>query len=271
MVKVVNGMIVDFGSDTNLVIPKEATSISRRCYETLRHHNHIESITVEEGNAVYFAENNCLLKPHTVLNIILGCKNSIIPDGTQYPDTVIGQFAFNGVEIENVVLPKNLMYIGTSAFADSNLENVYFHDKLWYISDMAFMSSNLKSVIIPKSVAVIGVGVFANCKKLESIKVDEDNNDYYAENNCLVEKYNKKLIACVPNIIIPRDVEKIEALTFYGMDENSIITMSEKVMQINKSELDLPICTEFPVTFKAPKGSYAIRFAKENGIKYIEI
>ncbi len=276
-----HGSVVDLGSDSTLYIP---STVEHFCYDCLKFHKHIDSIIVDEGNTNLFVENNCLMhrvqadgisesahKDGNWIKLIIGGKNSIIPKMNHASHYIIGSFAFNEVDIKKVELPQNINEIGMCAFADSSLEEIYLNDELDEIGHMAFRYTNLKSIVIPKSTRYIGFGTFAGCNMLESIIVKDGNDEYYSENNCLVEKVNKNLIACVKNATIPRGVEIIEVFTFYGMDTNSVIYIPDSVKKIGKSYFNLPSYVEYPVTFKAHKGSYAIKFAKANGIKYIEI
>lgn len=271
MIKVVNGVIVDFGEDRELVIPKEAKSFDERCYEDFQLHGFIESIAVEGGNENFFADGNCLYEKvdrNGATVLVLGCKNSVI---NQNSAVAIGRLAFHGVDIESVSIPEGVVTIGSNAFSDSKLAEIKLNDDLLSIEQNAFMFTKLKSVFIPSEVIDIGFGVFAGCNELSNIKVDGNNTVWYSENNCLINRKTKELVACVKNSVIPEGAIEINALTFYGMEKDSVITFPESVRAIKKSSLDIPSYIEFPITVKAPKGSYAIDFAKKNRIEYIEI
>mgnify|MGYP000021423514 FL=1 len=57
----------------------------------------IDSITVEDGNPSFYAKNNCLIREEDG-ELVLGCRNSVIPDDGSVRS--IGAFAFNGLYIE---------------------------------------------------------------------------------------------------------------------------------------------------------------------------
>ncbi len=82
------------------------TSIHRNCVN-------LSSITVAEGNTAYKAIDNCLLTADGQ-RLILGCKNSIIPDNV----VTIYNAAFRGHSgLKEITLPRTLDAIGLYAFA----------------------------------------------------------------------------------------------------------------------------------------------------------
>ena len=82
------------------------TSIHRNCVN-------LSSITVAEGNTTYKAIDNCLLTADGQ-RLILGCKNSIIPDNV----VIINNSAFRGHSgLKEITLPRTLDAIGLYAFA----------------------------------------------------------------------------------------------------------------------------------------------------------
>ena len=82
------------------------SSIHRNCIN-------LSSITVAEGNTTYKAIDNCLLTANGQ-RLILGCKNSIIPDNV----VTILHSAFRGHSgLKEITLPRTLDAIGLYAFA----------------------------------------------------------------------------------------------------------------------------------------------------------
>ena len=82
------------------------SSIHRNCIN-------LSSITVAEGNTAYKAIDNCLLTADGQ-RLILGCKNSIIPDNV----VTIYNAAFRGHSgLKEITLPRTLDAIGLYAFA----------------------------------------------------------------------------------------------------------------------------------------------------------
>lgn len=125
-----------------ITIPKTVT-----CIEGIfANCDNMESIIVEDSNAVYDSRNNCNAIIESSSNtLITGCKTSFIPEGIteigraafsclkglktmKIPDgvTTIGNSSFwSCSDLESVSLPKTLIKIGSSCFNDNNLREVY--------------------------------------------------------------------------------------------------------------------------------------------------
>lgn len=107
---------------TAINIPESVTSIG---YYAFRECNKIETITVAQGNTVYHSVDNCLIKTSSK-SLVLGCKNSVIPDDGSVTD--IGNSAFFGCSgLTALIIPKFITYISNYAFYGcSNLQTVYY-------------------------------------------------------------------------------------------------------------------------------------------------
>ena len=73
---------------TSVTIGNGVTSIGERAF---RGCTSLETITVDSGNSVYHSADNCLIETATK-TLIVGCKNSVIPDDGSV--TSIGDYAF---------------------------------------------------------------------------------------------------------------------------------------------------------------------------------
>lgn len=94
-----------------LELPASLRSIGAQAFVQCKS---LRTITVEQGNEVYEAVDNCLIEKETG-TLILGCGTSVIPtDGSV---RVIGQDAFSGaVTLEKIIIPKSVKTIGKFAF-----------------------------------------------------------------------------------------------------------------------------------------------------------
>ena len=128
---------------TSIAIPKSVTSIGGNAFDYC---SGLTSITVESGNTTYDSRDNCNAIIATSTNsLILGCKNTIIPNSV----TSIGCGAFYGCSgLTSIVIPNSVMWL-----------------ELW-----AFCScSGLTSVTIGNSVQSIGHEAFRFCSNLTSV------------------------------------------------------------------------------------------------------
>lgn len=73
-------------------------------------------------------------------------------------------------QIESVILPKELNYIGDNAFYNcTSLSAINIPDNVEGIGDEAFYScASIRSLTIPKAMRKIGTSIFTNCTGLES-------------------------------------------------------------------------------------------------------
>ena len=128
---------------TELTLPNSVTSIG---YAAFGGCSGLEKITVDGGNKRYDSRDNCNSIIDTETNtLIVGCKNSVIPNGV----TSIGDSAFGWCsELTELVLPNSVTRIGDSAFE---------------------YCSGLTELTLPNSVASIGDSAFYVCSDLSKI------------------------------------------------------------------------------------------------------
>ena len=97
-------------------ISADVSSISDDAFS--KRYNCLEKIEVEEGNQNYYSVDNCLINKKTKC-LMLGCKNSIIPDDGSV--TEIGAYAFATVDgMRTVEIGEHITNIGDYAFAGCN-------------------------------------------------------------------------------------------------------------------------------------------------------
>ena len=97
---------------TELILPNSVTSIGNYAFSDC---SGLEKITVESGNSCYDSRDNCNSIIDTETNtLIVGCKNSVIPNGV----TSIGDSAFGGCSgLTELTLSNSVTSIGGYAFA----------------------------------------------------------------------------------------------------------------------------------------------------------
>lgn len=126
---------------------------------------------------------------------------------------ILNNTRYDGITLR---LPIFLERIEGNGLASSSLLYT-LPETLTYIGYLG-LSGNyvITHIYIPKNVSTMQVGnrntecgVLSNCIKLSSIEVDNDNQYFYSENNCLIRKSNKRLITVpsISDVVVPEGVE----------------------------------------------------------------
>lgn len=100
-------------------------------------------------------------------------------------------------EITSIQLPESITSIGSRSFRYCNkLEKINIPETTEEIGELAFVSSiRIKNIHIPAATKHIGYEAFNACYYLNSITVDQDNQDYSSDSQaCLYNKEQTKLI-----------------------------------------------------------------------------
>jgi hypothetical protein len=124
------------------------------------------SINVPPDNPYYKVEGNCLIDMRTNA-VVLGCKDSVIPDGM----TSIAQCAFmDCVGLESISIPDSITRIERRAFLRcTDLKSVKLSSSLTYIGKESFLECKaLESITIPSTVVTIERDAFTKCESLVS-------------------------------------------------------------------------------------------------------
>ncbi len=165
----------------------------------------------------------------------------IIPSQYNGLDVVkIGDMAFeNCKHIKRIVLPETIKTVGIWSFLNC---------------------TGLTEINLPKSVQTLSSTAFTGCSNLERITVDSENENYYAEGNCVISSSRKLLIlgiktSIIPNtenvtaiaenafadcsglteITIPENITSIQSQAFAGCSSLKKITLSSSVKLIGNS------------------------------------
>jgi hypothetical protein len=128
----------------------------------------------------------------------------------------------------------------------NRVQSITIEEGVEVVGERAFLEyGNLTSLVIPKSVTKIGKEAFLDCKSLTTLVFPEG----------VVEIGERAFQNCysLSSVQIPSSVTKIEDNAFASID-------------YWRDTDGLP-----DLVIHSPKGSYAIEYAKENGIKYVEM
>ena len=222
-------------------IPASVTEI---CEFSFSDCTELTSITSNSDNPVYKSAGNCLIEKATK-QLVFGCKTSTIPsDGSV---TSIGTRAFSGCSsLTKINIPEGIEAIGPFAFC-ACLE--------------------LTNINIPSTVKEICSNAFYGCTGLTNITVDKYNPIYISAGNCIVDESTKTLVLGCKTSVIPSDgsVTSIAPFAFGGQSELMKITISECITSIE--DTSFAGCDHLTIYGKA--GSYAQKYANENGIPFV--
>ncbi len=227
---------------TSITIPDSVTSIGRYAFSGC---TSLESITVAEGNTKYKSDGNCLIEISSN-TLILGCKNSVIPNYV----TSIGSYAFySGRTLTSITIPDSVTSIGDCAFRDcTRLTSITIPEGVTSIGYEAFLGcSSLTSITIPDSVTSIGEGAFCYCSSLTSITIPDSVTSigegafYYCSSltsitiGDSVTSIGTWAFSCctsLTSITIGDSVTSIGSSAFYGCSSLTSITIGDSVTSI---------------------------------------
>ncbi len=198
----------------------------------------LESIEVAEGNEVFKSEGNCIMRKGDN-TLVLGCRASVIPAYTEH----IGNSAFRGAGLEQIVLPEgvtsievmafynndcltevslpqSLTSIGSTAFGQcAALREITIPDGVTTLPDLLFFGcTRLKAVSLGAGLESISVEAFELCAELERITVSEENAYFKSVNDgkFLLTKTGETLVLGGTDGKIPDGVKTIGDGAFFG-------------------------------------------------------
>lgn len=126
--------------------------------------------------------------------------------------------------------------VADGAFSgDTHITSVYLGEGASFVGDDAFANcKNIEYVFVSADVGSISDSAFAKCAALETIVVDDDNEVYYSEQNCLIEEETATLILGCKNSKISEGVKSIAPGAFLGCTGLTDVSIPKGVTSIGK-------------------------------------
>ena len=195
---------------------------------------------------------------------------------------------------ESYAVPQGIQAIGDGAFyCCGSLSSITLPDSVTSIGDSAFSGcDSLTSITLPDSLTSISTNPFVSCTRLTQITVSPDHPTLETIDGVLFEKASRTLL-CYPyaftaeSYTVPQGIQAIGKRAFSGCKSLSSIVLPDSVISIGDQafysceslkSITLPdSLTSFGeyafaacprLTLTVPRDSYALAYAKENGIPY---
>lgn len=193
-----------FNGCTNLksvVIPSSVTLIGNGAFNGC---SSVERIIVDKENKVYKSIGDCLLTKDGS-TLLLGCKNSVIPDDVQ----TLANFSFAGCTgITNVIRKTSTTFFAHNKYNNRNVNNLELPSSITSIGESAFDNcSGLVAVELPEGITMLNKDMLTNCENIVSINIPNSVTT-------ICERAFKDCRSLV-NVNIPNSVTTIE----YGVFE----------------------------------------------------
>ena len=140
----------------------------------------LETITVDENNPYYHVSGNCLIETATG-KLILGCKNSVIPDDGSVKILGFGAF-YNCYELTEITIPKSVTVMEDQCFYQCyNLSHVQIDAPLTSLGERAFYACNLTEIDLPDTLISLSQFVFADCEDLARVEIPPSVTEIQSE------------------------------------------------------------------------------------------
>ena len=189
----------------------------------------VETLKIDPENPLYDSRDNCNAIIETQSNrIVLVLPCSTIPNSVK---TISGVSVWG--HYENFIVPEGVENIESNTFNYGNYE-----------------PGIIKNIVIPKSVKSIGGNPW--WWSVANVSIDEENPYYYSQNNCVIEKGSKRLIATGTNATIPNDINSFgpDALNGWAVEENNTLVWNQEI----PSSLNVGRLAERSISLSVPEG-----------------
>ena len=199
----------------------------------------LDTITVDANNPFYNSTGNCnAIIDNRTNTLVLGCKNTVIPDGIKAIDDYAFSYAFDSNNIYNqwymgvqspdykISIPTGVTRIGYRAFEGCDcLSEISISSTVTEIGAYAFENCyGITSLTIPEGIKNIADGLFDGCISLESINIPQSVES--------IGEYAFYWCRSLESIIIPEGVTVINRGTFSNCSSLSYISLPSTIIKM---------------------------------------
>ena len=202
----------------SLTIGNAVLSIAETAFNNC---SNLESMRVREGNAIFDSRNNCNAIITTANNtLIVGCKNTIIPNSVQK----IGNYAFDGCsKLQSIAFPSSVTSIGSYSFRNC---------------------TGLTSMTIPNSIRSIGSNAFSGCSNIKYLELHSGAAGSLFKEMASIETLiigeevtslsNNAFQGCtgLTSVVLPKTMTKIGDYAFWNCTNLATAEFGEKLNSI---------------------------------------
>ena len=140
--------------------------------------------------------------------------------------TSVGDYAFDGMGVEQVSLCEGITYIGKSAFSFANITELTLPESLEKIGEGAFIKNMLTELTIPENVKEIGPWAFRHSDELISVNVKGNITLLDSEVFALCETMTK--------LTLPATLKEIAVGALYGCGDLDTIVFEGSEAEWNE-------------------------------------
>ena len=228
-------------------------------YNIFYHGEALSSIEVKEGSIAYTSADGMLFSADKT--VLVGIPGSTENSDYKVPEGVT-QIAMDahkyGYGLKSISLPASLNTIFGSAFMESELEKVTFSKGIEHIGGYAFYATNLTSVKLPEGLLTLDSNAFCCCYELGEVVIPATLKRIGS--NAFAYCYALK------SLVIPEGMESIGSDAFYRCTGLTEVKLPNSLTTIEENPFE---GCENLKTIHAPVGSYAEKWATQNGYKVI--
>ena len=125
-------------------------------------------------------------------------------------------------EEENIVIPNDVVSIGSGAFLDDEIKSVTIPESVTRIEEYAFYKTSLEEITIPDTVEYLGEYAFSRCEKLSKAELNTKTIEQNAFANCTK----------LTQVTFGDNVETIDREAFKNCEKLEILTLGKGIKNI---------------------------------------